>query len=682
MNDASVNLARATIEVAGLDTLFELLSDGRTDVRLRAGLPSILKDQATSKSAWLQLFGGERGFNSFFKEFLIEKGVPDRLRKAAIAGTLDRSIELFIQSFRIPQIRVNEVSKGKSASMAMLSRLKEFPEYSGYSLEMAEKDLKNMLFSDRKEFFKDLPFFADICLFIPVEEKIAFRMARLIKLVPYFEGFSDLPRKKKNDLVFGIFGMFDLLNCPWLFIEILEAYPALLEEFRDMDLVDEYIRDKNEGEVDEFKLSLLLDYLMISEEGDLTTKVELLTSFPLYNQLHSSSIRGRYSEIVGKLNGVAGKIAAHDPSFAVNDRLLGFGKASSIFSLDVACMDINMVGIAFSEVLSTDYFRSLGNKDIEKQKLIEDLKTLGTNDIQAALEIAERVKALAATISDAPDDLKGRILKAQELYFRLVSKYEVDNESPKASEDAVPSLDDKDYELLKSANESKELEITALKDQLAKAQSSLELALSDSKISEERNEVLREKISEQKKEIGKLKALKNAVVLPETNKPVVYSDGLIKEVAEKVSGGIKTPEDLLKIYSTLYSDRLVVLDSAFESAKKAPEFRNLEKLGRALFILLNDYYNALSDGVPDAQSRLLFGTKMFRESESDTVLANDKMRSQREFIYEGEKIVFEKHLALGIKYGATHSMRVYFENIRGKIVIAYCGEHLGNTRTS
>jgi hypothetical protein len=63
-------------------------------------------------------------------------------------------------------------------------------------------------------------------------------------------------------------------------------------------------------------------------------------------------------------------------------------------------------------------------------------------------------------------------------------------------------------------------------------------------------------------------------------------------------------------------------------------------------------------------------------SESDATSNCGKMRAQREFSYQGQRMYFERHLRVGSGIGNQVCMRIYFQIIDSKIVIAYAGEHL------
>lgn len=659
-------------EPIDLGRIIDGFAEVDTRARLGAGLPEILMN-GDDRSVWFQLYGGEKGFNDFFRALLADKGIPEKLQKVAISAPFTRTHEIFSRMYSIPQLRQSEGSSGMSFSKRMLSRLMQFPEYKAYSLEQAKDDLENILFSDRGELFSDLPFFASAATFPPLDEAVTLRLLRLSKLSHYFGAFDSLPKKKRVDLIMGVHGLFDALDCPWIFIELLEAYPKLISEFSGLSLVGEYQKSCESKKLALFKLQLIVEATLKSSEFDPNVALPMIVRYEPFAVAAKESEVINYDFISKKLISFAEKLKPHHSGIEVLSKLGAAQDISDLANFSLAYSDVYSVGVLLSRISRHEYMESLENKDEEKNELIKALKNLDPTNIEAAVALAERVRAFGFSVVDAPDDLKKQLAIAVSLCEQLVSKYpirqvvECVSEAATVVDDGIPDIGVDEVTGLNTVVFSLQQELAESRDE-------------NSKLTE-RNDNLRSKVAEQKQEIGRLKSIRNSLQVTEINKPVAYDGGFVSAIAQQISGGIKTPEDYLRVYAQLYPDRLIVLDSAYESAKKSWEYRNGDKLGKNLFILMNDYYNECMSGVPDSKTRLLFGTKILRDNESDTVLANDKLRSQREFEYEGEKRVFEKHIALGIKYGAANCLRLYFEIIEGKVVIAYCGEHLSNTRT-
>jgi hypothetical protein len=147
--------------------------------------------------------------------------------------------------------------------------------------------------------------------------------------------------------------------------------------------------------------------------------------------------------------------------------------------------------------------------------------------------------------------------------------------------------------------------------------------------------------------------------------------------------GVREPKPIetLLYFEQLAPDRVVILPSAKRSALEADNLQLGFQLAKLVDRLVFAYLDALNSGVPDAEARKIFG-KSYKAKESDGVRQNRRLRSLREFSYNGETHLFERHIGIGRNYGTQHSIRLYFEVIEGKLVIAYCGEHLDSVQTN
>lgn len=147
--------------------------------------------------------------------------------------------------------------------------------------------------------------------------------------------------------------------------------------------------------------------------------------------------------------------------------------------------------------------------------------------------------------------------------------------------------------------------------------------------------------------------------------------------------GVREPRPIetLLYFEQLAPDRVVILPSAKRSALEADNLQLGFQLAKMVDRLVFAYLDALSSGTPDSEARKIFG-KSYKAKESDGVRQNRRLRSLREFSYNGETHLFERHIGIGRNYGTQHSIRLYFEVIEGKLVIAYCGEHLDSVQTN
>lgn len=153
------------------------------------------------------------------------------------------------------------------------------------------------------------------------------------------------------------------------------------------------------------------------------------------------------------------------------------------------------------------------------------------------------------------------------------------------------------------------------------------------------------------------------------------SDDAVEALCATLSGDM-TPEVCVRIIATAFPDRVVVLDDAYSSAKKAREFRQQGKLASLLLRLATDYYSALVDGKGDAEASTCFG-EAFAAKESETTMSNARAKKERTFRYAGEDLVMWPHLKIGVKESVAETIRVHFAWVpeSKRIVIGWCGEH-------
>jgi hypothetical protein len=136
-------------------------------------------------------------------------------------------------------------------------------------------------------------------------------------------------------------------------------------------------------------------------------------------------------------------------------------------------------------------------------------------------------------------------------------------------------------------------------------------------------------------------------------------------------------DEVLAYIEFIAGDRVVILPSAWDTAEKYPAaFGAADRMLDLLDKLVFPYLDSINSGNPDAVARMhLGGDKAYSAQESATTLASARLRAMREFRYEGELHVFKRHLRVSNLTG-LEGMRVFFEIIDQRVVIAYAGPHL------
>jgi hypothetical protein len=161
----------------------------------------------------------------------------------------------------------------------------------------------------------------------------------------------------------------------------------------------------------------------------------------------------------------------------------------------------------------------------------------------------------------------------------------------------------------------------------------------------------------------------------------VPSDVLSEDVASAFRAslcGQTSLEQALLIIGALYRDRVVILDTAYSSAKDSDRggFQHRVKALGMLRALADDYWSDLVAGKGDQQARSRFGKNGFAAKEAETLSAEGRKR--RTFRYQEQDVVMEKHLKHGVKDSYAETLRIHFEWLpKDKIiVIGHCGKHL------
>lgn len=136
------------------------------------------------------------------------------------------------------------------------------------------------------------------------------------------------------------------------------------------------------------------------------------------------------------------------------------------------------------------------------------------------------------------------------------------------------------------------------------------------------------------------------------------------------------PETALAIAQKLHGDRLVILPSAYESARDAGNELNGQNLLRRLLILASEGYDILKAGKPLYElNNVMPGDIALNESDSN--LQIPKLRQQRTFketLADGSSREWLMECHSWIDF--THRMYFDFDAEREAFVIGYAGRHL------
>lgn len=132
--------------------------------------------------------------------------------------------------------------------------------------------------------------------------------------------------------------------------------------------------------------------------------------------------------------------------------------------------------------------------------------------------------------------------------------------------------------------------------------------------------------------------------------------------------------DILDVIALIFPDRLLMLDSAFESAEESASFQHADQAFDLLWRLATKYWAEIQTG-GDSEARKIFG-KAYASNEKSTL--SKAGRERRTFVYKGQRILMDKHLKIGTADNSSDTLRIHFEWIaeQKRILIGHCGKHL------
>ncbi len=136
-----------------------------------------------------------------------------------------------------------------------------------------------------------------------------------------------------------------------------------------------------------------------------------------------------------------------------------------------------------------------------------------------------------------------------------------------------------------------------------------------------------------------------------------------------------TLEVSLRVVASMFSDRIVILDTAYDSARASADFLHKKKAFDLLWSLASSYWESLVGGGGDGLARQCFGAA-YAAKESEKLSKSG--RSRRTFIYLGEEVLMERHIKIGTADNLSDTLRIHFEwkAQDEKIVVGHCGGHL------
>jgi hypothetical protein len=148
------------------------------------------------------------------------------------------------------------------------------------------------------------------------------------------------------------------------------------------------------------------------------------------------------------------------------------------------------------------------------------------------------------------------------------------------------------------------------------------------------------------------------------------------EIVRALVSGTLSVEQALRVTQEQHPSRVVVLESAWRSARRSAEFRYGTRALELLLDLVTRYVDRLTAGGGDTEARKVFGSAYAATEASGAT--NARARALRTFSYTGQDVLMLRHLKIGTKDSVHETWRCHFmwDAAAGKIVIGHCGPHL------
>jgi hypothetical protein len=659
------------------------------------------------QSTWLILYGGKAKFVKFFKNFAENftniksaKGIEENLESAG--GELSRlCTEPYVRNSKFGL----NLESHRTFSETFMFQLMDFQEYKDFPLDQAEMIVRSSYVHDIPGLFPEryapIAECMDMMLF---SQKQVARMLRLSKLDERIVGIDGLDSKSKVKLVMGIFGLFDFNDLPMLFCKFLEVYPGLKPYFQDTFYVNNVIDSDDSSALPSVYLEQI--YMEIERFREFNYRVEVwqhVSTHPVFLRYAKFTARNAVIEQANEFKGLF--LEANEAIDSIADLSINLdslnSNSESIYEQRVKSIDLSGLSKELHSIVGHPYFLLLSNKDQQKAVLVERLKNLDPNDLDGALDISEKVRHLASGYGSAPSDLKDRVAALTlrlEDYFQRIAPHFGDvvgvsgfTEGPLLIEDQSQLKmtevvsDAAQPELQEVAGDHPQLEGDGIAPDVIiedKVHSDL---LAEIERLERENAALEEDVAEKDHLIRNFRAKEHQYRIVDGSRslaPVNEEDSISKiKIIDHVVQGVDTPERILNFFAEMYPGNVVIMPSALNSAKNSADFKNVGKLRNYIYLLVTEYLEQVNSGVSSFIAKKVIGSSL-KSGESETVNNNNRLRSMREFDYNGELRHFSKHIAIGNKYGTANTIRVYFEVIDKKIVISHCGEHLPVAMTS
>ncbi|NMC84422.1 MAG: hypothetical protein GYA58_03965 [Anaerolineaceae bacterium] len=298
---------------------------------------------------------------------------------------------------------------------------------------------------------------------------------------------------------------------------------------------------------------------------------------------------------------------------------------------------------------------------VSKLYLSERITELQEHEIafetEALNQIALRMNLPNSWIHISPEKIRE---EQRRIEFNELKQLRARSEETGDQQQYITELEDNDTRM--------RADIERLKSKISELESSNEYYFTEYEDADDERRFLQNKVeglSSQLNDLSKSQHIKLA--------STSCSEEVLSLFGEYLSNSI-VPFQCLELISSLFPDRVIILESAYKFSKESQGFLYTQKTFQLLWKLVTVYWDLLCSGKGDTEAKTIFGKDY---SAKEAGLSQEGIR-RRTFLYNGEKVFMEKHLKHGTKPSPAETIRIHFEwfEKEKKFVIGYCGPHL------
>lgn len=135
------------------------------------------------------------------------------------------------------------------------------------------------------------------------------------------------------------------------------------------------------------------------------------------------------------------------------------------------------------------------------------------------------------------------------------------------------------------------------------------------------------------------------------------------------------PKHIIKIFQKSFPNKLIFLDSAYNSSKRVSNFNHIDKIFQKFWLLSTSIYQYFKES---GQANCTQSLCQYWDYAPNMGNISPERQQRITFEYKNKKYYMEKHLKIGFAENPNETLRIHFEwnKDEERIIIGYCGKHI------